>query len=283
MKPQNVRKLDLEQGSQDWHDMRKDKITASQVPVMCGYAGSARRNQLIKELATGKKEPIDPFLQAIFDEGHRLEEIARKRLEAELKETVIAPTYIGDYEGYTWLASLDGIDSNGVVWEHKTINKKLREAKTLPKQYKAQLMVQMLLSGSKKGVLEASNEKESRKFEVKWSDKLMEEIVDKVDQFMIDVLEYEDPELEDPELEAKLEQYRALKEQYDQIGAELKALAEEVKEFADGKNEIQCAGFSIKKSVRKGSVKYSDIPELKEVDLDSYRGEDSVYYTIKEL
>jgi hypothetical protein len=50
-----------------------------------------------------------------------------------------------------------------------------------------------------------------------------------------------------------------------------------------GNANAKGAGISLCKVVRKGSVDYSKIPELKKVDLDKYRKADSEYWKVSEI
>ena len=76
---------------------------------------------------------------------------------------------------------------------------------------------------------------------------------------------------------------RQLKHYIGQQQEILKSVEEQIKEIVDGNEQIECNGFKIAKQVRKGSVDYSAIPQLSEVDLEQYRKADSEFYVIKEM
>lgn len=59
-------------------------------------------------------------------------------------------------------------------------------------------------------------------------------------------------------------------------------LMDQLKEMS---HETQSVGgkFVLKMSIRKGSVEYSKIPELSSIDLDQYRKEESIVWTLKEI
>ena len=51
-----------------------------------------------------------------------------------------------------------------------------------------------------------------------------------------------------------------------------------LKEIANGRN-IKIDNLKIRKKIRPGSIRYKEIPELNDVDLNQYRNDSSEYYT----
>jgi len=101
-------KLDLVQGSAEWHQFRKNKIGASMIPAICGVNPYQSRNQLLKEFVTGETKAINDFTQRIFSEGHEWESVVLERINSDLENKYI-PTVIQYDQDSLFFASLDGL------------------------------------------------------------------------------------------------------------------------------------------------------------------------------
>lgn len=88
---------------------------------------------------------------------------------------------------------------------------------------------------------------------------------------------------ESQELETLVSEYIAFKQVADQATAQLKAVEDQIKNYAktSGLDSLTCNGIAIKKIERKGAVDYAKIPELHEVDLEQYRKKPTTYWSIK--
>jgi len=92
--------------------------------------------------------------------GHRCEEFARALAEKLIKEELFNCVGVGENSHIS--ASFDGITfDNRIVFEHKLLNKSLRqifkENAELPLNYRVQLEQQLLVSGAEKALFMASN------------------------------------------------------------------------------------------------------------------------------
>lgn len=160
----------LVQGSPEWHAYRRNHFNASDAPAMMGCSPYKTRDQLIAELATGIVPDVDVATQAVFDAGHRFEELARPLAEQIIGEE-LAPLVGSDGK---FSASFDGLTlMEDTGFEHKSLNKALREAMfddctgaDLPMVYRVQMEQQCMVSGAQRILFMAS----------KWdSDTLVEE------------------------------------------------------------------------------------------------------------
>jgi len=151
MKVTNRQRHDIEQGSQQWLDLRNGYCTASQAPnVMgCGYA---------------KTDTSSDFVQAMFAAGHEAEAAIRPTIEADLFgfRGLTNPTFTCEVEGLRLLASLDGWDeTDGVIWECKHTDLKKPSAKAIevvqegkaPDTWYWQIQHQMIVTGASKAIL----------------------------------------------------------------------------------------------------------------------------------
>lgn len=150
----------LVQGSPEWHAYRRNHFNASDAPAMMGCSPYKNRGQLIAELATGIVPDVDAATQAVFDAGHRFEELARPLAEQIIGEE-LAPL-VGSEGKFS--ASFDGLTlMEDVGFEHKSLNKALREAMfdgctgaDLPMVYRVQMEQQCMVSRAQRILFMAS-------------------------------------------------------------------------------------------------------------------------------
>lgn len=122
--------VDVEQGSPEWHALRKSKRPASLTPALMGTSKFADAGD-VYDYITGAVKEEDDFLQKILGYGNRMEPRARAALEMHLGiEGSPCVGYVHDY-----LASLDFISEDGGL--HAEIKVPYTEAKS--KTYKAAL------------------------------------------------------------------------------------------------------------------------------------------------
>ena len=169
--------VNLIQGSQEWHTHRRAHFNASDAPAMMACSSYKTRAELIKELATGIGQEVDAATQRRFDAGHQFEALARPLAE-EIIGDELSPC-VGTEGKYS--ASFDGLTfMDDVAFEHKTLNKNLREAfssideainsgvmlnrpdpthcagQLLPEQYQVQMEHQAMVSGCERILFMAS-------------------------------------------------------------------------------------------------------------------------------
>ena len=194
----------LLQGSKDWHEYRANHFNASDAPAMLGCSQYQTRSELIHARATGIAKEVDAATQRRFDEGHRIEVLARALAERIIGEDLYP--VVGSNGNYS--ASFDGLTMDEAMgFEHKTLNDELRSAMfkgcfgdALPKAYRVQMEQQCMVSGCERILFMAS----------KWNgDELIEErncwyaadaalraeIIAGWEQFKIDLAEYQPKEL----------------------------------------------------------------------------------------
>lgn len=158
---------ELVQGSSEWHRYRAVHFNASDASAMLGCSPYKTRDELLLQLHTGLDGEVDELTQARYDEGHRIEAMARPLGEDALMETLV-PMVVsrGKYS-----ASLDGsVPFPGPaiqftsLWEHKQLNDALRavmiEGATgadLPKHYRVQMEQQLMVTDADEVLFTASD------------------------------------------------------------------------------------------------------------------------------
>lgn len=149
-----MNRLNLTQGTPEWHAHRRQHFNASDAPAMLGCSPYKTRQQLLHEMHTGLTADVDSATQRRFDDGHRFEALARPLGEKIIGE----PLYpIVGAEGRL-SASFDGLTmAEDVAFEHKTINDDLRytpwdegNGYHLPKHFQVQMEQQLMVSGAER-------------------------------------------------------------------------------------------------------------------------------------
>lgn len=151
-----MQEVSLIQGSQEWLDHRKNYRNASDTPAVMGSSPYKKRNDFLKERATGISPEVDSETQRIFDDGHRFEALARPLMEEIVGEDLFPTVGVEGKFG----ASFDGLNMmNSINAEHKTLNDTIRACQSiddLPIFYKQQMAHQMMVSGASKSLFLAT-------------------------------------------------------------------------------------------------------------------------------
>lgn len=155
-----MKQLQLEQGSQAWHDARLVHRTASEAPLMMGDSTKGLRNELLRLKKTGESKEVSAWVQRnLYDKGHRLEAQARELLEQDIDEDLF-PIVATDDEGWL-LASVDGMTMCGsTLFEHKAWNEELAEmvrSGNLEPEYYWQLEQQLHVTEAEKVIFVVSD------------------------------------------------------------------------------------------------------------------------------
>jgi putative phage-type endonuclease len=150
--------VSLTQGSPEWLAHRAQHFNASDAPAMLGCSPYKSRRQLLREVKTGLTPEVDAAAQKRFNNGHRLEALARPLAEDVIGE----PLYPVTGTNGRFSASFDGLTlAEDCVFEHKALNADLRAAfqtgADLPLHYRVQMEQQLLVSGAERVLFMASD------------------------------------------------------------------------------------------------------------------------------
>ncbi len=142
--------IELQQGSEAWHQHRATARNASDASAMMACSPYKTRAQLLQERATGIKPDVDAATQARFDRGHEIEAQARAIAEEMLEQELFHVIGTTD-DGYL-SASFDGITMDEtVVVEIKSWNESkaadIRDGK-VPEADRWQVVQQLVVSGA---------------------------------------------------------------------------------------------------------------------------------------
>lgn len=150
-------------GSPQWLEHRTRLWNASDAPAMMGVSPYKKRSELIRQMATGVTDDPTQFEEGLHASGHRFEELARPRAEEVLGEDL----YQGVLSRGRLGASLDGqVFTGTIIWEHKRLNKTIREAipagkgiatgVDFPMLYAVQMEQQIMVSGAQRVLFSAT-------------------------------------------------------------------------------------------------------------------------------
>ena len=100
---------ELEQGSEEWHEVRKGKMTASNATSIgnCGKGLETYTKEIVRKELSSR---VDDYTNKDFDRGHELEPIAREMYELEKDVKV-------EQVGFIELNELVGCSPDGLVGE----------------------------------------------------------------------------------------------------------------------------------------------------------------------
>ena len=188
--------IDIQQGSDEWIELRKTCISSSDAGSVMGESPCKARIELLKEKATGVTKPITKSQEYIFAKGHESEALAREILEIEQLAEFPPIVAISEIEGIKILASLDGYNAESRrIFEHKLYSEKLAKAVLsgdIPRHHIWQMEFQLLVTGADHDVFVVSDgTAESRiSTEYRTNPELRQRLVEGIKQFSADLANF---------------------------------------------------------------------------------------------
>ena len=267
----------MEQGSKEWHDLRRSKIGASDSPVILGVSPWKTAYQLFLEKMTGSQQEVTSSMAR----GTALEESARERFQ-DKTGILMMPQVVVSVEREWQMASLDGISFDGKsIIEIKHPNKEVFQMATkgeLPEYYMIQIQHALDTTGAAKCYYVVSNGEKDVWVEVFPDKDLIHKIRKANERFYACMQSGEPPSLTEKDyIVCEDKTFLELMDEYKEITLELhvkKQAQEHVKdqliELAKGKNIVSSKG-KMTRSVTKGTVDYKLVPELIGINLEPYR------------
>lgn len=114
--------VNVDQGSEAWHAHRAHHFNASEAAAMMGASKYQTRAELLRIKAGGEAAEISSFTQALFDQGHATEALARPLAEGLIGEDLYPVVGVSE-EHQRLAASFDGLTFDyDVGFEHKLWN-----------------------------------------------------------------------------------------------------------------------------------------------------------------
>jgi putative phage-type endonuclease len=269
----------LAQGTPDWHRWRLQGIGASDAPVIMGDS-RYRTPRTLWTIKTGKagEEPDHPAAQR----GRDMESLARwvyeDRVGIQMEPLCLM------HDRLDWMrASLDGISfDSAVILEIKcplsSGDHALARDGQIPPHYRAQLQHQLEVSGAQEAHYWSFDGRDGVLVRIRPEREYIQRLVAAEEAFWRKVIENRWPEDEEAELDrggdaqwrTAATQYRAAKVRLAEASASEDAARKQLERLATARRTYGC-GVEVLRSLRKGAINYAAVPELRGMDLDSYR------------
>jgi len=273
----------------EWMEWRRQGIGSSDAAIIMGVSPYTTPFQLWEEKLGRKKSEGNTF---ILDKGHRLEPMARALIEFELSQDF--PPKLIIHEEFPWLrASLDGMSESGDIIEIKYMGKDEHEASRIPERYFPQVQHQMLISGVPMVYFCSFNpdaETKLKIIEVPRDDEYIKDYIQKAHDFWQSVQNGIPPELSkkdskkirDGHLIQLSNEYATLELKINEMCKKQDEIKEKIlnDDKINSHAKVECGRIKVDKIERIGNVNYKGIPELKDVDLNKYRGKSTFYQKI---
>ena len=272
MKP-NI--LDIEQGSKEWHDLRKTKITATDSCVIMGASPWKTKLQLYHEKIS---DTNTTYKNQYMQRGLELEPIARELFNIktgwDMKPTILVKDWA--------MASLDGRDASvGCIVEIKCPGEKdhaLAIQGKIPPHYYPQIQHQIYVAQVQFAFYFSFDGVDGVIVEVKRDDDYIANMVQEELKFLKCLQDKTPPEMSASDfVQRDDDDWKYCAEKWKIITKTIKELEKEEEElrkqliYLSGETNTKGAGISLCQVQRNGNVDYSKIPELKGVDLEPYR------------
>lgn len=280
--------IDVEQGSNEWLELRKKSITATDIATIMGVNPYKTPYELWQE-KVGLREPEAE--NDAMRRGKSLEPIALEyfcTINAKHYEpAVVVHTYYP-----LFMASLDGICDNGLsIVEIKCMGKSNHEeamSGIVKPLYMYQMQWQMFVAGLPECDYFVYSEESNNTISIKRDQCLIDQMIPAAEQFLkyIDTLtppaltdrDYVDRS-DDPYLEELFNAYQFSNSQLKELEKQCASYKDAIVKYC-GDQSTLCSLGKITKVTTKGRVQYDNIPELEDVDLERYRGKEIVSYRI---
>ena len=269
----------LHQNTPEWHRWRMQGIGASDAPVIMGETPfkTARNLWSIKTGRT-REDEAGPAARR----GRALERFARRVYERQTGIQVEPLCLV--HEEFEWMrASLDGLSFDGsTLLEIKCpLNPRDRASAhegRIPSHYRAQLQHQLEVSGAERAHYWSFHGTDGILIEMSPETEYAKRLVEAEAAFWQRVKEDRWPDLANEELDLSADpQWRDVALRYRQARLQLETaefeehkLRAKLERMATARRTYGC-GVEVLKSSRKGAVDYAAVPELRGVNLETYR------------
>jgi putative phage-type endonuclease len=268
-------RIDVEQGSPEWHALRKTKITATDAAVILGVSPWKTRAQLYNEKLS---EETTTFANDRMQRGLALEPIARSLFTIQTGIFVEPAVLVKDWA----MASLDGISEDGTqIVEIKCPGDKdhaLSVIGKVPDHYYPQLQHQMYVCDLQEAYYFSFDGVDGVWLKVNRDEDYITKMIEEEQKFYQCLVNKTPPQSSETEyVERDDKEWEQFASRWKLVTDSIKSLEKEEEELRSqlvslsGQYNTKGAGVSLCQIQRRGSVDYSKIPELKSIDLEVYR------------
>lgn len=276
-----------QQNTEEWLEMRKTKIGASDACVIMGVSPWSTPYALWEE-KVGIKEPRS--VSKAMARGSALEESAREAFMGMTKIVVFDQVVF--HPKYEWMmASLDGIDIEGKhIVEIKCPGDEDHDMAVnghVPDKYYPQLQHQMEVTGLNSAYYFSYDGKSGVIVNVNRNQNYIDKMIEKEIEFYQCMQTLEPPKLTDRDYhersdelwEQAAQSWLLIQKALDNLKAKEEELRETLICLSGKSNTIGC-GVRVSRCVKKGNIDYKNIPELQNLDTEKYRKPMTEYWRI---
>lgn len=273
-----------QQGTPEWHDARKGRITGSMIGAILGVSPWQTREDVLRAMVRQYHGEESEFTGNIATKyGHANEATARMTFELTTGLSVVDT---GFHEYVDWAgASPDGLIGDDSVLEIKCPFKGIKKSLADQPHYYAQLQWEMLCTGRKKAYFYQWQPDDDTLNIVHQDQAWLDHALPEARQFYafylseIDNPEHLEPlrvEVNSKEAELLMAEYDEMRDAEDRAKERKAEIVARLAEMTHGKNGL-IAGRKFTKVVKEGAVSYSRVVKdhCKGVDLEPYRGKQS--------
>lgn len=269
--------LALQQNSHEWKEFRKQKIGASDAPVIMQVSPWMTPYQLWEVKMGVREVPINDRMR----EGINKEEEARRSFEDQTGLVMFPQVKLS--KEYDWMmASFDGLDIEGKhLVEIKCPGEKdhsIAMNGEIPEKYIPQLQHQLFVSELDRGFYFSYTHSSSKIIEFLRDDSYISKMITEEKKFYNNMQELTPPKMTDRDYVLREdEEWRCACISYLSVRQELERLEKAEKELREllislaGRSNAKGEGITLSRILRKGAVDYSKIPELEGINLELYR------------
>ncbi len=272
------------QGSEEWLNFRKTKITATDASVIMGASHWKTKQQLYQEKISDETQL---FTNERMQRGIDLEPIARDLYCIQSGHEVFPRVIVKDWQ----MASLDGFSDCGkYLVEIKCPGEKdhaIALSGKVPDHYYPQLQHQMHVCGVEMMDYFSFDGNNGVIVEVFRDDEYIEKMIVEEKKFYDCLMNKTPPEPSESDyIERDDELWTSCAMKWKNLKETMKELEKEEEDlrkqliFLAGESNTKGGGISLCQVTRKGNVDYAKIPELKNVDLEQYRKSGSTCWRI---
>lgn len=272
---------DMVQGSEEWLNLRKTKITATDSAVIMGANPWKTKNRLYLEKTTDM--PLPPPNERM-QRGIDLEPIARELFIIQTGINVKPKVVVKDWT----MASLDGISECGKhIVEIKCPSESYHIGAIrggIPAIYYPQLQHQMYVCDVQEMKYFSFDGLCGVAVNVKRDDKYIERMLEEEKKFYDCLMNKIAPAAD--YLERNDDDWQRCAYEWKKVSNSIKELERQEEELRQkliilsGNEDSKGSGISLCQVERKGNVDYSKVPQLKNVDLEQYRKPSSINWRI---
>lgn len=265
---------DLQQGSREWLDLRKTKITATDAAVIMGASHWKTKIQLYHEKKSSEHINI---VNDRMQRGIDLEPVARELFCLRTRHKMVPKVVVKDWA----MASLDGINNWNEILEIKCPGDRdhaIALSGKIPDHYFPQLQHQMYVCDSEKAFYFSFDGFDGVTVEVPRDDKYIKKMVKEELEFYECLLHDTPPEPSESDyVEMQGDIWEFCASEWKAVTAQIKILEKKEEELRGqliqlaGSSNARGAGISLCQVQRKGNIDYAKIPCLKTIDLEPYR------------